>query len=50
MNGRDIARCAIFSLAVVTLPMQLWSAGGCAAEVASKTENLDVTPLSLIHI
>jgi peptidoglycan hydrolase-like protein with peptidoglycan-binding domain len=44
MSGRDIVRCAIFSLAVVTLPMQLWSAGWCAAEVASKTENLDVTP------
>jgi peptidoglycan hydrolase-like protein with peptidoglycan-binding domain len=44
MSGRDIVRCAIFSLAVVTLPMQLWSAGRCAAEAASKTENLDVTP------
>jgi peptidoglycan hydrolase-like protein with peptidoglycan-binding domain len=43
MNGRDIARCAIFSLAVVMLPMQLWSAGRCAAEVAGKTENLEVT-------
>jgi peptidoglycan hydrolase-like protein with peptidoglycan-binding domain len=44
MSGRDVVRCAIFSLAIVTLPMQLWSAGWCAAEVASKTENLDVTP------
>jgi peptidoglycan hydrolase-like protein with peptidoglycan-binding domain len=44
MNGRDIVRCTIFSLAVVTLPMQLWSAGWCAAEVVGKTENLDVTP------
>ncbi len=44
MNGRDIVRCAIFSLAVVMLPMQLWSAGRCAAEVAGKTENLEVTP------
>jgi len=44
MSGRDIVRCAIFSLTVVTLPMQLWSAGRCAAEAASKTENLDVTP------
>jgi peptidoglycan hydrolase-like protein with peptidoglycan-binding domain len=44
MNGRNVVRCAIFSLAVVTLPMQLWSAGHCAAEVPGKTENLDVTP------
>ena len=44
MNGRDIVRCAIFSLAVVTLPMQLWSAGWCAAEVAGKAEDLEVTP------
>jgi peptidoglycan hydrolase-like protein with peptidoglycan-binding domain len=44
MSGRDIVRCAIFSLTVVTLPIHLWSAGWCAAEVASKTENLDVTP------
>ena len=44
MNGRDVVRCAIFSLAVVTLPMQLWSAGRCAAQVPGKTENLDVTP------
>jgi peptidoglycan hydrolase-like protein with peptidoglycan-binding domain len=44
MSGRDIVRCAIFSLAVITLPMQLWSASWCAAEVASKTENLDATP------
>jgi peptidoglycan hydrolase-like protein with peptidoglycan-binding domain len=44
MNGRGVVRYAIFSLAVVTLPMQLWSAGRCAAEVPGKTENLDVTP------
>jgi len=44
MNGRDVVRCAIFSVAVVTLPMQLWSAGRCAAQVPGKTENLDVTP------
>src|SRR5882757_4197742 len=44
MNGRDVVRCAIFSLVVVALPMQLWSAGRCAAEVPGKTENLDVTP------
>jgi peptidoglycan hydrolase-like protein with peptidoglycan-binding domain len=44
MNGRDVVRCAIFSLVVVALPMQLWSAGCCAAEVPGKTENLDVTP------
>jgi len=44
MNGRDVVRCAIFSLAVVILPMQLWSAGRCAAEVPGKTENPDVTP------
>src|SRR5712671_4185560 len=44
MNGRDVVRCAVFSLVVVTLPMQLWSAGWCAAEVVGKTENLDVTP------
>jgi peptidoglycan hydrolase-like protein with peptidoglycan-binding domain len=44
MNGRDIARCAIFSLAVVMLPMQPWSAGWCAAEVAGKAEDLEVTP------
>ncbi|HEX9535228.1 MAG TPA: peptidoglycan-binding domain-containing protein [Stellaceae bacterium] len=44
MNGRDIARCAIFSLAVVMLPMQPWSAGWCAAEVAGKSEDLEVTP------
>src|SRR5947209_117043 len=43
MNGRDVVRCASFSLAVVALPMQLWSAGRCAAEVPG-TENLDVTP------
>jgi peptidoglycan hydrolase-like protein with peptidoglycan-binding domain len=44
MNGRDIARCAIFSLAVVMLPMQPWSAGWCAAEVAGKSEDLQVAP------
>lgn len=44
MNGRDIARCAIFSLAVVMLPIQPWSAGWCAAEVAGKSEDLEVTP------
>lgn len=44
MNGRDVVRCAIFSLAVVTLPMQLWSAGSCAAEVAGKAEDLEVNP------
>ena len=43
MNGRDIVRCAVFSLAVM-LPMQLWFATRCAAEVAGKSENLDVTP------
>jgi peptidoglycan hydrolase-like protein with peptidoglycan-binding domain len=44
MNGRKIVRCTIFSLAVVTLPMQLSSAGRCAAEVAGKAEDLEVTP------
>jgi len=44
MNGRNIVRCTIFSLAVVSLPMQLWSVGWCAAEIAGKTENLDVNP------
>jgi peptidoglycan hydrolase-like protein with peptidoglycan-binding domain len=44
MNARDIVRCAIFSLAIVTLPMQLWSADWCAAEVVGKTESLDVNP------
>jgi peptidoglycan hydrolase-like protein with peptidoglycan-binding domain len=44
MNGRDIVRYTIFSLVVVMLPMQLWPAGWCAAEVAGKTENLDVNP------
>jgi peptidoglycan hydrolase-like protein with peptidoglycan-binding domain len=48
MNRRDIARCAIFSLAVVTLPMQLWSATRCAAEVAGKADDLEVSP-SLIR-
>lgn len=44
MNGHNILRCAFFLLIIVTLPMQLWSAGRCAAEVVGKTENLDVTP------
>jgi peptidoglycan hydrolase-like protein with peptidoglycan-binding domain len=44
MNGRDIVRCAFFALAVVTPPMQPWSAGWCAAEVAGKAEDLEVTP------
>src|ERR1700752_432918 len=44
MNGRDIVHCAIFSLAVVILPMQLWSAARCAAEVAGKAEDLEVSP------
>ena len=44
MNGGNVVRCAFFLLAVVTLPMQLWSAGWCAAEVAGKAENLEVTP------
>jgi peptidoglycan hydrolase-like protein with peptidoglycan-binding domain len=44
MNRRDIARCAIFSLAVVMLPIQPWSAGWCAAAVAGKSEDLEVTP------
>jgi peptidoglycan hydrolase-like protein with peptidoglycan-binding domain len=44
MNGRDIVRCAIFTLAVVIVPMQLWSAIGCAAEAAAKSEELEVTP------
>ncbi len=44
MNGRNIVRCALFSLAVVILPMQLWSAGGCAAEATAKSEDLEVTP------
>jgi hypothetical protein len=44
MNGRDFVRGAIFLLAVVTLPMQLWSAGWCAAEVAGKAGDLEVTP------
>ena len=44
MSGRDIARCVFFALAVVTLPMQPWSAGWCAAEVAGRTEDLEVTP------
>jgi peptidoglycan hydrolase-like protein with peptidoglycan-binding domain len=43
MNGRNIVHSAIFSLAVVILPLQLWS-GRCAAEVAGKSEDLDVTP------
>jgi hypothetical protein len=44
MNGRDSLRCAIFPLAVSILPIQLWSAGWCAAEVAGKAEDLEVTP------
>jgi hypothetical protein len=44
MNGRDILRGMIFSLGVAMLPVQLWSAGWCAAEVVSKTEGLEVTP------
>jgi peptidoglycan hydrolase-like protein with peptidoglycan-binding domain len=44
LNGSDIVRCAIFALAVVTLPMQLWSARWCAAEVTGKAEDLEVTP------
>jgi hypothetical protein len=44
MSGRDIVRCVFFALTVVTLPMQPWSAGWCAAEVAGRTEDLEVTP------
>src|SRR5947209_13024189 len=44
MNVRQVVRCARFALAVVILPMPLWSAGQCAAEVAGKAEDLDVTP------
>jgi hypothetical protein len=44
MKGRDILRGAIFSLGVAALAMHPWSAGQCAAEVVSKTEDLDVTP------
>ena len=44
MNGRQVVRCAIFTLAVVILPMPLWSATQCAAEVAGKAEDLEVTP------
>jgi len=45
MNGRDIVRCTIFLLAVVMLPVQVWSAGWCAAEVvAGKAEELEVNP------
>src|SRR5271168_2036562 len=44
MNRREIVRRAIFSLAVVTMPMQLWSAGWCAAEVPGKAEDLAVNP------
>jgi len=44
VNGRDILRGMIFSLGVAILPMPLWSAGSCAAEVVSKTEDVDVTP------
>jgi hypothetical protein len=44
MNGRGFVRGAILSLAVVILPMQLWSACWCAAEVAAKPEDVEVTP------
>src|SRR5207248_9021110 len=44
MNGRQVLRCVIFTLAVVILPMPLWSATQCAAEVAGKAEDLEVTP------
>jgi peptidoglycan hydrolase-like protein with peptidoglycan-binding domain len=44
MNGRNIARCAIFFLAVATLPMQPRFAGWCAAELAGKSDDLEVTP------
>ena len=44
MSGRDIVRCVFFALAVVILPMQLWSTGGRAAEAAGKSEDLEVTP------
>jgi peptidoglycan hydrolase-like protein with peptidoglycan-binding domain len=44
MNGRDIMRGAIFSLTIATLPMQLWSAAGCAADAVGKTEDLGVSP------
>jgi len=44
MSGWDIVRYAIFSLAVVILPIQLWSASGCATEAAAKSEELEVTP------
>jgi peptidoglycan hydrolase-like protein with peptidoglycan-binding domain len=39
-----LMRCVIFSLAVVTLPMQPWSASRCAAQMVNKTEDLEVTP------
>lgn len=39
-----LTRCVIFSLAVVILPMELWSAGRCAAQMVNKTEDLEVTP------
>jgi len=44
MNGRQVLRCVIFTLAVVILPMPLRSAGQCAAEVTGKAEDLEVTP------
>jgi peptidoglycan hydrolase-like protein with peptidoglycan-binding domain len=44
MNVRNVMRCVIFSLTVVTLPMQLWSAGWCAAQMVGKTDYLEVTP------
>ena len=43
MNWQNIVRCAILSLAVVTLPIRLWSVNWCAAEVAGKSEELEVT-------
>ncbi|HEY1432047.1 MAG TPA: peptidoglycan-binding domain-containing protein [Stellaceae bacterium] len=39
-----LKRCVIFLLAVVTLPMQPWPAGRCAAQTINKTEDLEVTP------
>jgi Putative peptidoglycan binding domain len=44
MNGGDLLRRAIFSLAIAALPMQLWSAGGCAAEAVGRAEEIGVTP------
>ncbi|MBV9685796.1 MAG: peptidoglycan-binding protein [Alphaproteobacteria bacterium] len=42
MSGCDILRHLILSLAVAVLPIQLWPAGGFAAEATNKAE--DVTP------